>query len=194
MSSSEANGSRRPRFATVWLGGCSGCHMSFLDLDEWLFDLAERADVVFSPFADIKEFPPDVDVTLVEGAVTNDDNLEMAHAVRTNTRIVVSFGDCAVTGNVTSLRNGMGQPDALLQRVYVEHPDLIGVLPTEVVPQLLPQAQPLHEIIPIDVYIPGCPPSPTIIREALVRQLDAVAAGDGIPSGDWRDPEDLRFG
>jgi NAD-reducing hydrogenase small subunit len=118
----------------------------------------------------------------------------MAHAVRTNTRIVVSFGDCAVTGNVTSLRNGMGQPDALLQRVYVEHPDLIGVLPTEVVPQLLPQAQPLHEIIPIDVYIPGCPPSPTIIREALVRQLDAVAAGDGIPSGDWRDPEDLRFG
>ena len=66
----------RPRLATVWLGGCSGCHMSLLDTDEWLFELAAAADLVYSPIVDVKEFPHDVDVCLVEGAVANEDNLE----------------------------------------------------------------------------------------------------------------------
>src|SRR5690606_32515820 len=95
---------RRARLATVGLQGCSGCHMSFLDLDEWLFDLADRAEVVFSPIMDIRQYPRDVDIVLVEGAVTNSDNLEMAHVLRANSRTVVSFCDCAVTGNVTALR------------------------------------------------------------------------------------------
>ncbi len=77
--------STKTRLATVWLGGCSGCHMSFLDMDEFLFDLAERVDVVYSPLADIKEFPEDVDLTLVEGAVANDDNVELAHILRERT-------------------------------------------------------------------------------------------------------------
>src|SRR5512141_2161527 len=93
------------RLATAWLGGCSGCHMSFLDLNERLLDLAEAVDLVYSPSADVKEFPKDVDVTLVEGAVANTDHLELAEKIRENSKIVVSFGDCAVTGNVTSLRN-----------------------------------------------------------------------------------------
>ena len=59
----------RLRLATTWLGGCSGCHMSFLDMDEWLIDLAEKADIVYTPFQDVKQFPKGVDVTLVEGAV-----------------------------------------------------------------------------------------------------------------------------
>jgi NAD-reducing hydrogenase small subunit len=63
------------KLATVWLAGCSGCHMSFLDLDEWLFDLAEYADLVYSPIADVKAYPDDVDVCLVEGAVANQENL-----------------------------------------------------------------------------------------------------------------------
>lgn len=190
----STNGTRRLRFATAWLGGCSGCHMSFLDLDELLFDLAEHADVVFGPLTDTKEFPPDVDITLVEGAVTNEDNVELARAVRANTRVVVSFGDCAVTGNVTSLRNAMGDPDPMLQRVYVEHPDINGALPTEVVPALLPQAEPLHELIPVDVYLPGCPPSAERIRAALFRLVESVAAGEGVPPMDWRTPDDLSFG
>ena len=183
----------RLRMATAWLGGCSGCHMSFLDLDEWLFDLADRADIVFGPLADIKEFPAGVDLTLVEGAVTNTDNLELARAIRANTRVVVSFGDCAVTGNITALRNGMGAPEAMLERVYVEHPDLAGVLPTEVVPELLPTAQPLHELITVDVYLPGCPPSAERIRTALIALLDAMAAGESLPAH-WRGPDDLTFG
>jgi NAD-reducing hydrogenase small subunit len=184
----------RPRFATVWMGGCSGCHMSFLDLDERLFDLAERADVVFSPLADVKDFPPDVDLVLVEGAVTNEDNLELAYALRANSRIVVSFGDCAVTGNVTALRNALGEPTDLLQRVYVEQVDLLPVLPTEVIPALLPRALPLHEVIPVDVYLPGCPPSADRIQRAVFAVLDSLAAGEGVPAMDWRGHDDLRFG
>ena len=62
----------RLKLATVWLGGCSGCHMSFLDLDEWLIDLAATADIVFTPLADFKQYPDDVDAVLVEGAHTLD--------------------------------------------------------------------------------------------------------------------------
>ncbi|MFM9088709.1 MAG: oxidoreductase, partial [Cyanobium sp.] len=89
------------RFATVWLAGCSGCHMSFLDLDEFLFELAERVEVVYSPVAsDAKHYPEGVDLVLVEGAVANADNLALALQVRERSRWVVSFGDCAVTANV----------------------------------------------------------------------------------------------
>jgi NAD-reducing hydrogenase small subunit len=185
---------RRARFATAWLGGCSGCHMSFLDLDEALFDLAERVDLVFGPLTDAKIFPPDVDVTLVEGSVTNEDNLALAKQIRANSKVVVSFGDCAVTGNVTALRNRLGDPATMLQRVYVDHVDLDGQVPQDVVPALLPKAQPLHEVIGVDVYLPGCPPSASVILREVTRVLDALEAGTHVaPPG--RDlPDDLRFG
>src|SRR5574338_95517 len=98
----------RLRLATVWLGGCSGCHMSFLDLDEFLIELAALVDLVYSPIADIKEYPEGVDVVLVEGAIANVENLEFARKVRARSRVVIAFGDCAVTGNVVSLRNPLG--------------------------------------------------------------------------------------
>jgi NAD-reducing hydrogenase small subunit len=168
---------RRARLATVWLGGCSGCHMSFLDLDEWLFDLAEMADVVYSPLVDRKVYPTDVDVVLVEGAVTNTDNLEMARTLRANSRIVVSFGDCAVTGNVTALRNPLGDPATMVERVYVVAPDRNGQRPDQagIVPELLPRALPLHQVVDVDAFLPGCPPSAAEIRVALTRLLDGDA-------------------
>ena len=176
---------RKVRLATVWLGGCSGCHMSFLDLDEWLFDLAGRAELVYGPFTDAKAFPDDVDVALVEGAVTNADNLELAHDLRARTTTVVSFGDCAVTGNVTALRNLDGEPAALLRRVYVEAPDGNGVLPSAegIVPPLLPKVLPLHAVIPVDVYVPGCPPDADRIRSALLALLDGEQGSFGIRFG-----------
>ncbi|MEX2621021.1 MAG: hypothetical protein WD250_12485 [Egibacteraceae bacterium] len=177
---------RKPRLATVWLGGCSGCHMSFLDLDEWLFDLAGLVDVVYSPLMDTKEYPDDVDVVLVEGAVANRDNLELAERLRASSRLVVSFGDCAVTGNVTALRNPQGEPAALLQRVYVDGPDRHGVVPSApgIVPDLLPQVQELHAVIHVDAYVPGCPPSAERIKAALTSLLD------GGPDHRWG----IRFG
>lgn len=164
----------RVKLATVWLGGCSGCHMSFLDLDEWLLDLADQVDLVFSPFADVKQFPSDVDVTLVEGAVTNTDNLELIGRVRERTRVLVSFGDCAVTGNVTSMRNPLGGPLEVLRPCYLERGDLNATLPDGdgIVPGLLKKVLPVHQVVPVEVYLTGCPPPPDRIRRVLEAVLD----------------------
>ena len=128
------------RFATVWLAGCSGCHMSFLDLDEWLIELAEQVDLVFSPVAsDIKTYPEDVDVCLVEGGVANADNLELILQVRARTRLLVSFGDCAITANVPGMRNRLEGAEPVLRRGYLELADGSGQLPHApgLVPELL---------------------------------------------------------
>jgi len=157
------------KLATVWLCGCSGCHMSFLDLDEWLFDLAERAELVYSPFADLKDYPEGVDVVLVEGGVANEDNLELIHKVRERSKCLVSFGDCAVTANVPAMRNMQKGADPVLKRCYLELADESAQLPKEegIVPPLLDQVRPVHEIVPVDIYLPGCPPSAERIKEAI---------------------------
>lgn len=160
----------RPRFATVWLDGCSGCHMSFLDLDERLLEIAEHADLVYSPLVDVKEYPDGVDVCLVEGAVSTTDDLEKIRTVRARTKTLVSFGDCAVTANVPSLRNPIGaQP--LLERAYVENVDINPGIPRRVVPMLLPASVGVHKAVPVDVFLPGCPPSADVIYETLLRLL-----------------------
>ncbi len=93
VSGSDRQAPKTPalRVATVWLGGCSGCHMSFLDLDEWLIDLASAVQIVYSPIMDIKVYPENVDVVLVEGAIANEDHVEMMRRVRKNTKIVVAL-------------------------------------------------------------------------------------------------------
>jgi NAD-reducing hydrogenase small subunit len=165
----------RLKIATAWLGGCSGCHMSFLDLDEFLIDLAERADIVYSPLIDVKEYPEGVDVVLIEGAVANEEHAEHLRTIRARTRFLISFGDCAVTGNVTSLRNPLGKADVVLRRSYVELATLDPQVPAEqpIVPVLLDQVRPLHVLVPVDFYLPGCPPPAERIRAVL----DALLAG-----------------
>ena len=93
------------KLATVWLDGCSGCHMSLLDIDEALAVVARKADIVYGPLVDAQEFPEGVDVTLVEGAISNQDDLKKIQTIRRRSRMIVSLGDCAVTGNVPAMRN-----------------------------------------------------------------------------------------
>jgi NAD-reducing hydrogenase small subunit len=170
----------KPRVATVWLGGCSGCHMSFLDMDERLIELAEKIDLVYSPIADVKEFPKDVDVTLIEGAVANVENEEFAKTIRRNSRLVVSFGDCAVSGNVTAMRNPCGVEN-VLHRAYIELADVTPQIPREyqTIAELMVTAKPLHEIIKVDAFIHGCPPTADqiwfAVNEILEGRMPAVS-------------------
>jgi NAD-reducing hydrogenase small subunit len=148
--------------------------MSFLDLDERLLELFARVDLVYSPILDVKEYPEGVDVALVEGAVANQDHLHHARLIRARTRVLVSFGDCAVNGNVTALRNPLGAAAPVLERVYRDGVDLHPTLPREdgIVPALLDRVRPLHEVVDVDVFLPGCPPSADLIAFVLGELLE----------------------
>jgi len=159
------------RLATVWLDGCSGCHMSFLDMDERLLDLADRVELVHSPLVDHKEYPEDVDVVLVEGSVSSDEDLHKIKNIRQRSKILVSLGDCAVTGNVPAMRNPFKVAE-VLRRVYVENVAVASPTPNQVVPALLPRVRPVHEVVPVDVFVPGCPPSADTILLTLTELLD----------------------
>lgn len=167
--------------ATTWLDGCSGCHMSFLDLDEGLIDLAEKVEIVYGPLVDYKTFPDHADVTLVEGAVSSEADQKNILNIRARSGILVSFGDCAVTANVPGMRN-RSPVEALLQRSYVENgdPPLCGSGGAEqkpcegifqTVPHLCPHARPVHEFVHVDVFLPGCPPPPGAILYLLSELL-----------------------
>ncbi|MCX6885052.1 MAG: oxidoreductase [Verrucomicrobiota bacterium] len=165
----------RLKFATVWLGGCAGCHMSFMDLDEFLIDIADHIELVYSPVIDVKEYPHGVDVCLIEGAVCNEDNLEILHKIRRRTRVLVAFGDCAITGNVPAIRNQLGlkNGESVLQRAYLEGAQSNPGIPREpgIVPALLPRVMPVQEAVHIEYYLPGCPPPADRIKAVLAQLL-----------------------
>jgi len=162
--------------------------MSFLDLDEWLLELAQFADIVYTPIADFKKYPENVDAVLVEGAIANEDNLEFIQLVRARTKLLIAFGDCAVTGNVTALRNTLGGALPVLERSYLELADLNASLPEDlgVLPRLLDRVEPLHKVVHVDAFLPGCPPPADRIRKAL------EALRDGQPL--QLEGPDIKFG
>jgi NAD-reducing hydrogenase small subunit len=160
----------KARIATLWLDGCSGCHMSLLDIDERILDIAEKIDLVYSPVVDAKEFPDNVDLTLVEGAIASDEDVEKIKMVRGKTKLLAALGDCAVTGNVPAMRNNFVLED-VLRRGYVENATANPGAPTLEVPTLEPKVIPLHELVPVDLFVPGCPPSADLIFFVLSEVL-----------------------
>jgi NAD-reducing hydrogenase small subunit len=151
--------------------------MSLLDMDERILDLAAKVDVVYSPLVDAKEFPEDVDVTLVEGAISTASDLEKIRLIRARTRVLVSLGDCAVTANVPSMRNPLGTK-AVLERAYLENAAHDQRLPAGV-PPLLERARPIHEFVAVDVFVPGCPPSADTIYTIVTDLLAGVTPEPG---------------
>lgn len=167
--------------ATVWLDGCSGCHMSLIDMDERLIELAEQIDVVYSPLVDRKEYPDQVDIAIVEGAISSTEDLEKIKKIRAHTKILVALGDCAVAANVPSMRNKFKVPD-VMARGYLENVvNNSGKAPqSPELPSLLPFVRPIHEIVPVDVFVQGCPPS----ADTIYHLLSSLVAGR-LPSVGW---------
>lgn len=175
---------KRVRIATIWLDGCSGCHMSFLDMDELLLDLADKIELVYSPLVDNKNYPDEVDVVLIEGAVSTPEDVEKLLKIRKRTKVVVALGDCAVTSNVPSMRNNLDPAD-VLNLAYRERAAVNPSIPTEHIPPLLRRVVPVREIIKVDVFLPGCPPSAPDIVNAVTALLEGKDPA-GLPT--------LRFG
>jgi NAD-reducing hydrogenase small subunit len=143
--------------------------MSLLDMDAAIISLGRKIDIVYGPLVDAQEFPDDVDVTLVEGAVSSQDDLNKIRKIRQHTQLLVSLGDCAVSGNVPAMRNNI-PVSKLLQRVYVDGSEESKLIPTDRVPALLKQARPLREFVAVDYWLPGCPP-PTKAIVGLITDL-----------------------
>ena len=160
---------KKLRLATIWLDGCSGCHMSLLDMDELLLELPPRLELVYSPLVDRKDFPAGVDLALLEGAVSNDDDLKKAKLVREHSKLVVALGDCAGMANVPGMRNTLDR-DEMLDLIYRKQADHAPGVPEKNIPALLPRSLPLHQVIKVDLFLPGCPPP----AAAIVRVLNAV--------------------
>lgn len=163
--------STKVRLATVWLDGCSGCHMSFLDIDERLVELASKVELVYGPLVDAKAFPDRVDVCIVEGAVSSVEDLEKIHLVRARSTTLVVLGDCAVTGNVPAMRNAFGVK-ACMQRAYHENAQVNPQDPASGLPALLDRVRPVHEVVHVDVFVPGCPPPADAIFHVLTELLE----------------------
>lgn len=159
------------KVATTWLEGCSGCHMSFLDIDERLLALAEKIELVYSPLVDNKVFPDMVDVTLVEGAIATDEDVAKMRKIRAHTKVLISLGDCAVTGNVPSMRNSL-KIEEIYDRAYFENAAIQKQRPTMKLPVLLERVRPVHEIVKVDVHIPGCPPPADAIFYIIAELLE----------------------
>lgn len=162
---------KRVKLATVWLDGCSGCHMSLLDIDEALEAVAPKIDLVYGPLVDAQAFPDQVDVTIVEGAVSSQEDLAKIQYIRQRTRLLVALGDCAVTSNVPAMRNAV-PVKKILDRVYIEGVQHSPGVPTDGVPKLLKRAIPVQEAVKVDLHVPGCPPPAKAILFVLGELLE----------------------
>ncbi|MCB2199463.1 NADP oxidoreductase [bacterium] len=162
---------KKTTMATIWLDGCSGCHMSFLDIDERILELAQRLEITYSPLVDTKSYPDHVDVAVIEGAVSTDEDIIKLKKIRSKTGLIVALGDCAVTGNVPSMRNNFQVGD-VLDRAYVENAARQPGRPHEMLPSLLEKVKPVHDYVKVDVHVPGCPPPADAIYYVLSEILE----------------------
>ncbi|MGC8738170.1 MAG: NADP oxidoreductase [Candidatus Hydrogenedens sp.] len=165
----------KPVVATAHFTGCFGCHMSILDIDERILDLVELVEFNKSPINDIKNFTKPVDIGIIEGGISNDENAEILMEFRKHCKILVAIGACALTGGVPSMRNLVPLKECL-EEAYLNGPTVksenTGVIPNDPdIPVLLDKVYPCHEVVKIDYFLPGCPPSADTIWNALVALL-----------------------
>ncbi|MBE0602995.1 MAG: NADP oxidoreductase [Deltaproteobacteria bacterium] len=166
----------KPRIATVSLAGCFGCHMSVLDIDERILTLAELVEFDRSPINDFKEFQDRCAVGIVEGGCCNEENVEVLEQFRKYCDVLISLGDCAINGGIPAMRNNIPLRECL-EEAYLKCPGVynpLNIIPNDKeIPLLLNRVYPCHEVVKIDLFIPGCPPS----ADAIWANLTALLSG-----------------
>lgn len=160
------------KIATVSLAGCFGCHMSFLDIDERLLDLIELVEFDRSPINDIKEIG-EVDIGLIEGGVANSENVEVLEDFRKHCKLIVALGACSVNGGIPAMRNQFSVSECLTESYL----DGVGVVNPQIpndaeIPLLLNKVHPIHELVKVDYFLPGCPPSGDAIWTFLTELIE----------------------
>jgi NAD-reducing hydrogenase small subunit len=165
----------KPVIATASLAGCFGCHMSLLDIDERILGLMDLVEFNKSPIDDIKTFTKPVDVGLIEGGCCNSENVEVLRAFRKNCKVLVSVGECAIMGGLPAMRNGIPIRECL-EEAYLNSPTVDPedrMIPNdEDLPIILDKVYPCHEVVKIDHFLPGCPPSADLIWEAVTALVE----------------------
>jgi NAD-reducing hydrogenase small subunit len=151
---------KKLKVATTSLAGCFGCHMSFLDIDERLFTLLEHIEFDRSPLTDIKTCSPDCDIGIIEGGLCNAENVHVLREFRKNCKILIAIGACAINGGLPAQRNHLPLT-TILEEVYHTSPGLAnGMIPNDPeLPLPLNKVHPIHEVVKVDYFMPGCPPS-----------------------------------
>ncbi len=169
----------RLKIATCSLAGCFGCHMSLLDLDERLFELVDRVELDRSPLTDIKELG-ECDLGIIEGGVANVENVHVLLEFRARCKVLIAMGACALNGGIPAMRNQFTLKDCL-EESYLRGVGLVNAqIPNDPeIPLLLNQVHPVHEVVKIDYFLPGCPPSAdtiwTFVNQLLSGQLIALS-------------------
>ena len=165
----------KPVIATASLAGCFGCHMSLLDIDERILGLIDLVEFNKSPIDDIKTFTKPVDVGLIEGGCCNSENVEVLRSFRKNCKVLVSVGECAIMGGLPAMRNGIPIRECL-EEAYLNSPSVDPedrLIPNdEDLPIILDKVYPCHEVVKIDHFLPGCPPSADLIWEAVTALVE----------------------
>jgi [NiFe] hydrogenase diaphorase moiety small subunit len=167
-------GREKKSVATISLAGCFGCHMSMLDNDLKFIEAMEIIEFNKSPLNDIKEFTTRCDLGLIEGGCCNSDNVEVLREFRRKCDVLVCVGECAIFGGVPAMRNTIPLRECL-EETYLECESVTpgqGVVPySEDLPKLLDRVYACDEIVEIDHYIPGCPPSAEFIWKSVANIL-----------------------
>ncbi|KJV06192.1 NADP oxidoreductase [Methylocucumis oryzae] len=160
------------KVATTSLAGCFGCHMSFLDIDERLVTLVEHVQFDRSPLTDIEHCSSDCDIGLIEGGVCNSENVHTLREFRKQCKILVAVGACAINGGLPAMRNFIPLEECLaeayLHGIGVENAHVPN---DEELPLLLDKVRPIHEVVKIDYFLPGCPPSADVFWKFLTDLL-----------------------
>lgn len=192
------------KLAIYWGAGCGGCDVSILDIDEKILTVGDMAEIVFWPIAtdgkvsDVEALKDgEITITLYNGAIRNSENEHMAHLLRQKSTLMVAYGSCAMLGGIPGLANTSNTKE-ILDYVYTKIPSMTHFQNTKkspVIPQTLYKApegdltlpvlydtvKSLDQILDVDYYVPGCPPTQKTIAVLLGALVAHVYEGAPLP-------------